>query len=182
MKPVWVVFLFSILFCFVYFTSCAQSRNTLVLHFYNHKKTCKLVTCDDPHRCHARYCWPSYGTARPNLAEVKPYRSGEQMAQDSFIPSPTILLGANVLLTSGNTLTCLNRHSITGATRTTTPSPATSETQGLAITQSLQLSQESVSPPPASLRSLPPSYLFPPTTPPQSAFQHDKPHGISAVL
>lgn len=56
--------------------------------------------------------------------------------------------------------------------------PTTPKTQGLAISQSLQLSQESVSPPPASLRSLPPSYLYPP----QSAFQHDKPHGISAVL
>lgn len=59
-----------------------------------------------------RYCclpWPSHGRARLNLGEVKPYRSGEQMAPDNFIPSLPILLGANVLLTSGNTRTRLSR-------------------------------------------------------------------------
>lgn len=71
------------------------------------------MTCDDRHRCRARYCFLprlSHGGARLNSGEVKPAQSGEQMAPDNFIPSLPILLGANVPLTSSNART-LRSHS-----------------------------------------------------------------------
>ena len=119
--------------------------------------------------------WLALTSQRLNLGDGKRAQSGEKSVPDDFLLLCSFPSALTPLPTSATAPKCASA-----------PPPH--------ITQSLKLSQEPVSlhppPNPAILPSLAPLFPSPPlpphTTPspcaPPSAFQHDKPHGISLVL
>lgn len=120
------------------------------------------MTCDDRHRCRARYCFLprlSHGGARLNSGEVKPAQSGEQMAPDNFIPSLPILLGANVPLTSSNARTPLSHsqhHPLEPPTPNHPWNPRPGNHSVVAAISGICLSSTCLPPFPASLISVSP--------------------------